>query len=535
MKTIDLAQLAVKVMEAHGLEPFFPHEVEEQLSRINEPAKPNSKTVDQTHLLWCSIDNDDSLDLDQLTYAELGKDGGTTLYVAIADVDALVFLKTAIDAHASLNTTSVYTPARIFPMLPVKLSTNLTSLNEGVERVAIVVSVNVSADGDILNGDICQAVVKNVAKLTYNGVGGWLEGGPIPEKVKAVAGLEENLILQNQIAQKIRNKRHALGALTLDPVDIEAKVVYHPLVVNSHSDSAKAPGLNDRKSVHISNIDRLAIVQPRELSRGQNGDFQLEAGINQTEVLLEQPTQNLAQFLIENFMIAANHIIATKLLAAKIPSLRRVVKVPKNWPRIVEVAALLGEKLPEEPNAIALENFLVRRKKAAPEQFQDLSLTVVKLLGRGEYVVETAGDKPIGHFGLALKEYIHSTAPNRRYPDLISQRQYKALIFGKQNPYTFEEITKLAEHCTAQEDAVNKVERQLTKSAGALLLSSQIGRMFNGIITGVNEHGIWARVIDPPVEGKIMNGATKLAVGDKTLLELVSVDVERGFINFNAL
>ena len=481
MKTIDLAQLAVKVMEAHGLEPFFPHEVEEQLSRINEPAKPNSKTVDQTHLLWCSIDNDDSLDLDQLTYAEPGKDGGTTLYVAIADVDAVVFLKTAIDVHASLNTTSVYTPARIFPMLPVKLSTNLTSLNEGVERVAIVVSVNVSPEGDILNGDICQAVVKNVAKLTYNGVGAWLEGGSIPEKVKAVAGLEQNLLLQNQIAQKIRNKRHALGALTLDPVDIEAKVV------------------------------------------------------NQTEVLLEQPTQNLAQFLIENFMIAANHIIATKLLAAKIPSLRRVVRVPKNWPRIVEVAAILGEKLPEEPDAIALENFLVRRKKAAPDLFQELSLTIVKLLGRGEYVVETAGDKPIGHFGLALKEYIHSTAPNRRYPDLISQRQYKALIFGKQNPYTFEEITKLAEHCTAQEDAVNKVERQLTKSAGALLLSSQIGRMFNGIVTGVNEHGTWARVIDPPVEGKIMNGATKLSVGDKTLLELVSVDIERGFINFNAL
>lgn len=481
MKTIDLELLAEKVMQEHGLDPSFSREVNEQLSRINEPAKPSSKTVDMRNLLWCSIDNDDSLDLDQLTYAEKGHDGNVTLYVAIADVDALVFLKTAIDIHASLNTTSVYTPAKIFPMLPVKLSTDLTSLNEGVDRVAIVVNVNIGPSGDILTGDICQAVVKNVAKLTYNGVGGWLEGHEMPEKIKKVAGLEENLRLQNEVAQNIRQKRHSLGALTLDPVDVEAKVV------------------------------------------------------NKTQVLLEQPSQNLANQLIENFMIAANHIIAKKLLAAKVPSLRRVVKVPKNWPRIVEVAAVLGEKLPQEPDPKALETFLVKRKEAAPDLFQELSLTIVKLLGRGEYVVESPGDKPVGHFGLALREYTHSTAPNRRYPDLISQRQYKALIFGKQNPYSFEEIQKLADHCTAQEDAVNKVERHLTKSATALLLSSQIGRTFNGLITGVNEHGIWARVIEPPVEGKIVNGATKLAVGDKVLLELVSVDIERGFINFNAL
>lgn len=481
MKTVDLGVIAEKVMIEHGLEPDFPREVQEQLSRITEPAKPSSKTVDMRNLLWCSIDNDDSLDLDQLTYAEEGSDGETIIYVAIADVDALVFLKTAIDVHASLNTTSVYTPAKIFPMLPVKLSTDLTSLNEGVERVAIVVKVNINSSGDIVSGETCQAVVKNVAKLTYNGVGAWLEGGEIPEKIPKISGLQENLKLQNEVAQRIRKKRHALGALTLDPVDVEAKVV------------------------------------------------------NKTQVLLEQPVQNLANLLIENFMIAANHIIAKKFLAAKVPSLRRVVKVPKNWPRIVEIANTLGENLPQEPDPKALEDFLVKRKASAPDLFQDLSLTIVKLLGRGEYVVESPGDKPVGHFGLALSEYTHSTAPNRRYPDLISQRQYKALILGKQNPYSLEEIQKLADHCTAQEDAVNKVERQLTKSAGALLLSSQIGRTFNGIVTGVNEHGIWARLIEPPVEGKIVNGATKLAVGDKILLELTGVDVERGFINFNAL
>lgn len=481
MKTIDLEQLAEKVMEEHGLDPTFPREVIEQLNRINEPAQPGPKTVDMKDLLWCSIDNDDSLDLDQLTYANKGDDGKFHLFVAIADVDALVFLKTAIDVHASRNTTSVYTPAKVFPMLPTKLSTDLTSLNEGVDRVAIVVRADIAPSGEILGGDICQAVVKNYAKLAYNGVAKWLDREVVLEKVDAVAGLADNLRLQNEIAQKIREKRHAMGALTLDPVDVEAKVV------------------------------------------------------DRTQILLEQPAQNLAQQLIENFMIAANHVIATKLRDAKIPSLRRVVKVPKNWPRIVEVALVLGEKLPEEPDAKALENFLVRRKAAAPDLFPELSLTIVKLLGRGEYIVESPGEKPVGHFGLALSEYTHSTAPNRRYPDIISQRQYKALIFGKQNPYSLEEIRKIADHCTAQEDAANKVERHLTKSAAALLLSSQIGRTFQGIITGINEHGIWGRVIEPPVEGKIVNGATRLNVGDKVLLELVSIDVEKGFINFNAL
>ena len=468
----------MQVMHDRGLQPKFSDEVYIQLHSIKGPAESPLNCQDLSSLLWCSIDNDDSLDLDQLTYAEDEKDGSITLWVAIADVDALVPKDSAIDQHAQMNTTSVYTPAIIFSMLPEKLSTNLTSLNEDENRLALVVKVTMTSDGKVEGGSIFEAIVRNRAKLAYPSLGAWLEGsGPIPSKVSSIPGLEKALQCQHRAAQILKERRHLLGALTLESPEVEAKVF-------------------------------------------------------EKNVVLQPPSHNFADQLIEHFMIAANYVMASQLRKAKIPSLRRVVRVPKRWDKIMEVAAALNERLPIEPDSKALENFLVKRKKFDPVAFPDLSLTIIKLLGRGEYIVEAGEDVPTGHFGLALREYIHSTAPNRRFPDLITQRQYKALLHGTKNPYSLEELQILAEHCTHQEDAATKVERHLNKSAAALLLASHIGATFKGIVTGAGESGTWARIFTPPVEGKILHGFESLDIGDRVMVKLISVDILNGYINF---
>ena len=474
----DLENLAIHVMSDKGLMPKFSDGVYIQLHGIKKPADPPHGSEDLRRLPFCSIDNDDSLDLDQLTYAECSKDGKATLWVAVADVDALVPKGSPIDQHAMINTTSVYTPAIKFPMLPDKLSTNLTSLNEKEDRVAIVVKATMRSDGEIEGGSITEALVRNHAKLAYPSLGAWFSGkADMPEKIKKVPGLEKTLRCQHAAAQKMKQWRHLYGALTLESPEAEAKMI-------------------------------------------------------QEKVILMPPVHNLAMQLIEQFMIAANFVMASHLRAANIPSLRRVVRTPKRWERIVEVAAKLGGHLPAEPNSKALEKFLIKRKKIDSISFPDLSLTIIKLLGRGEYIVETGEDAPTGHFGLALSEYIHSTAPNRRYPDLITQRQYKALIQKRKNPYSLEELQTLAKHCTDQEDVATKVERHLNKSAAAMLLQSRIGETFEGIVTGVGPHGTWARAFDPPVEGKVVHGFDNLDVGDRVTLKLESVDVPLGHINF---
>lgn len=478
---VDLQKLAMQVMQERGLLPKFADEVYVQLNAIKRPADPPLDCKDLRSLLWCSIDNDDSLDLDQLTFAEEQADGTTALWIAIADVDALVPKNSAIDRHAQVNTTSVYTPAVIFPMLPEKLSTNLTSLGEGQDRVALVIKVVIDHQAEIKEGAVMEAFVRNYAKLAYPSLGAWLEGSAkAPDKVLQVPGLEKALLCQHKAAQALNKRRHTLGALTLESPEVEAKV-------------------------------------------------------REDSVILMPPSHNFADQLIEHFMIAANFVMASRLRAAKIPSLRRVVRIPKRWDRIIQVAATFGETLPAEPDSKALEAFLVKRKQKDPEAFPDLSLTIIKLLGRGEYIVETGDEMPIGHFGLALREYIHSTAPNRRFPDLISQRQYKALLRGERSPYSKEELQTLAAHCTQQEDAAAKVERHLSKSAAALLLLSHIGTVFHGIVTGVTDQGVWARIFDPPVEGKILRGGDKLDIGDRVKLRLISVDVLKGYINFAAL
>jgi len=474
-----LVDLAHQAMIDRGLEPDFDPQVEHQLSTINSPASDDDPSIrDLRQLLWCSIDNDDSRDLDQLTVAEDLGGGNVRLLVAVADVDALVKKATPIDDRARQNTTSVYTAGGIFPMLPEKLSTNLTSLNENEERIAVVMDMTIDAGGSVTKGDIYRARVHNKAQLAYNAVGDWLDGGEAPPKIAKIKGLGENIKLQDRTCDKMRELRHENGALDLET--IEARPVF------------------------------------------SNGNV----------VDLRQERRNNARMLIEDCMIGANGVTARFLSDHKMPSLRRVVRSPERWDRIEKIADEHGERLPPEPDAKALEEFLVRQRKADPMRFPDLSLMIVKAMGAGEYVVESPGEAPIGHFGLAVRDYSHSTAPNRRFPDLIAHRLIKSALAGAQPAYTRDELASLANHCTEQEDAANKVERQIRKSAAACILSDRIDQHFEGIITGAGPKGTWVRIFKPPVEGKIVHGAGGVDVGDKVRVKLIGVDVENGFIDF---
>lgn len=477
----SLTALAKEILSARGLQPAYPESVLKEVATINAPATPTGKVEDLRNLLWCSIDNDDSLDLDQLTYGIQNPDGSITIWIAVADVDAIVTKDSIIDSNAQINTTSIYTPAKVFPMLPEKLSTNLTSLNENQDRMAMVVKITFDQDATILDSNIFQAFVHNHAKLTYSTTGAWLEARhTIPEKIRQTKGLEETLRIQHRMAQILRRKRRTLGSLTLE--------------------------------------------SPQSFAKVNEND----------EIILEVSEHNYAHQLIEEFMIAANYAMATQFRKLKIASLRRVVRKPIKWDRIVEVANSFGEGLPAEPDSKALDDFLVKRKEIDPVGFPDLSLTIIKLMGRGEYIVENAGDTPIGHFGLALSNYTHSTAPNRRYPDIITQRQYKAYLNGETPPYKQEDLNRLAELCTNKEDAASKAERHLSKSAAAILLEPLIGTRFKAIVTGVTPVGTWVRIFKPPVEGKLVKGFDKLDVGDRVTVTLVAVNIHDGFIDFEA-
>ncbi len=475
-----LQSIAHRAMLERGLLPDFSSEALAELGRLQISTTIDSKTVrDMRNLLWASIDNDDSRDLDQLTVAEAMPADKVEILVAIADVDSSIKDGSALDEYARQNTTSVYTAAEIFPMLPEKVSTDITSLNFNEDRLSIVVEMVVGADGSLEDSKIYRAWVRNHAKLAYNSVAAWLEKkGDIPQEIAAVQGLAENLQLQDRVAQSMKNFRHIHGALSLET--IEAKPVF-------------------------------------------DGD-QIRS--------LEIEEKNRAKEIIEDFMIAANGVTARYLSANKFPSIRRVVRIPKRWDRIVEIAGEHKFRLPEIPDSKALEEFLVREKAANPLRFPDLSLAVIKLLGSGEYIAELPDGNVPGHFGLAVKDYAHSTAPNRRYPDLLTQRLLKAALDGKPVPYSKDELDVLAAHCTEAEDAANKVERRVEKSAAALLLESRIGEQFDSIITGASEKGTWVRLLSLPVEGKLVDGFEGLDVGNRLRVKLTSVDVQQGFIDF---
>lgn len=477
-----LRQIARQAMVEHGMLPDFSREAiaEAEGARLaNGPAAGEATVRDLRDLLWCSIDNDDSMDLDQLSVSEPAANGATRILVAIADVDALVRSGYAIDAHARQNTTSIYTPAEIFPMLPERLSTNLTSLAFGEDRHALVVDFVIDAQGSTTEATVYRAMVNNRAKLAYNSVAVWLEGtGPMPEAMVSVHGMAEQVRAQDDVAQRLRKARLERGAL--DFQTIEARPIF------------------DGNTV-------------RDLSEERD---------------------NRARNLIEDFMIAANSATARFLEARGFPSIRRVVRSPERWDRLESLAAEYGVKLPPDPDSRALADFLASRRAADPLRFPDLSLSVIKLLGAGEYVVDRPHQEGEGHFGLAVKDYTHSTAPNRRFPDLVTQRLLKAAVAGTLVPYPADELDRIAAHCTDMEDEAHKVERLAKKAAAALLLESQIGQEFDGIVTGASQKGTWVRIFRPPVEGKLMRGFEGLDVGNRVRVRLVHTDARRGFIDF---
>jgi exoribonuclease-2 len=478
-----LQEIARTAMLDRGLLPDFSPKVLDELEHITaSERKPGQSVRDLRNLLWCSIDNDDSKDLDQLTVAEKLNNGFLKVLVAVADVDAMVRKSTAIDNHAAQNTTTVYTAAAIFPMIPLKLSTDLTSLNFESDRLALVIEMVIDQEGVLKGSDIYRAWVRNQAKLCYDNLSEWLENkGPIPEEAARIPGLADNLKLQDQAAQKLKDFRHEQGAL--DFITIKASPVFDG--------------------------DRIS-------------DLKTE-------------WKNRTREIIEDFMVCANGITASYLTSRHFPSFRRVVKTPKRWSRIVEIAEEEGYKLPAEPDSKSLQEFLTYSKKNDLLHFPDLSISIIKLLGSGEYEVGFPGEKTSGHFGLAVQNYSHSTAPNRRYPDLITHRLLKAALSGQEIPYSPEDLVALASHCTQKEDDAKKVERQVGKSAAALLLENRIGENFDAIVTGAADKGTWVRLLHLPVEGRLIEGFHGLDIGHRIRVELVATDIWHGFIDFRKI
>ena len=478
-----MERVARRVMTERGFLVDFSEAALSELEKIAHADQvAESPGKDLRHLLWASIDNDDSLDLDQLTVARILPGRAVKILVAVADVDALVKKGSSIDEHARQNTTSVYTAGKIFPMLPEKLSTDLTSLNCHEDRPAIVIEAVISDAGEMQSSDIYRARVRNHAKLAYSSVASWLEGEePLPEAAAAVPGLAENLRIQDRAAQQLKGLRHEHGALDLQT--LEAR----PVIVEDE-------------------IQDLRVDE-----------------------------KNRAKELIEDFMIAANGVTARFLHGKKVPALRRMVRSPRRWDRIVEIAAQNNSKLPQEPDSKALAAFLAAQKAADPLRFPDLSLSVIKLLGPGEYVVEFPDETAPGHFGLAVRDYTHATAPNRRFPDLITHRILKATLDGSSMPYSRDELVELARHCTQKENDASKVERLVAKSAAAMLLSSRIGDQFDAMCTGAADKGTWVRIFQPPVEGRLLYGHEGVDVGNRLRVQLIHTDVEKGFIDFKQI
>jgi VacB/RNase II family 3'-5' exoribonuclease len=476
----DLSAAARQEMIHEGFQPDFPAGTDQQLAAIH--ARPPAQLVDGTedlrNLLWSSLDNDSSRDLDQIEVAER-VDGGIRVLVGIADVDAAVEKGSVIDQHAATETTTVYTGVRVFPMLPEDLSTNLTSLAEGEDRMALVAEMVVAPDGKLVSSRIFRALVKNGAQLTYHETGAWLEGRAAPgPKVAASPELQAQLRLQDEAAQALRAERHRLGALSFDRVESQ------PVITNGAVTNIEA----DRKT--------------------------------------------RANDLIEDFMVAANEVMARTLKVSGASSIRRVVRTPERWPRIVEIAARSGTQLPAQPDSGALNAFLEARKQADPVHYPDLSLSVVKLMGPGEYVLTKTGDADQGHFGLAAHDYTHSTAPNRRFADLVTQRLIKALLTKSPAPYTDGELDAIARNCTQRENSARKVERTMQKRMAAVAFHNRIGQSFNAVVTGVTPKGVFVRVADPPIEGRLMRNTQNVDVGDQIRVTLLNTDPVQGFIDF---
>lgn len=473
-----LFDIARQAMLDHDFRPDFSRAVRDEVHEMQDPVLDDD-AADLRKLPWFSIDNDDTRDVDQVSHAERDAGDGIRVWVGIADVDWLVEIDSAIDRHAAHNTTTVYTPAHNFLMLPPELCTDRTSLNEGQDRMGMVMEMVVDAEGQLTWESVYPARIHNHSKLAYDSVSDWLDGRR--ERLEGVTGrpeIEESLRLQNEAAGRLSRHRYQLGALDLETIEAQA------------------------------------VIQEEQVTD-----------------LVEQP-RNTGRLIIENLMIAANGITTRFLEQKGFPTFRRVVREPKRWNRIMDIAEERGSKLPPSPDSRALDEFLNGERERDPVGFPDLSLTIVKLIGSGEYAVEVPGGEELGHFGLAVKDYSHSTAPNRRFPDLITHRLLKSAMNGQEPAYPIPRLQELAVRCTDMEDEANKVERHVRKSASALLLRRKIGKSFEGIVTGASSKGTWVRVFQPPVEGKLVKGEKGLDVGDRVRVKLIHVDVDRGFIDF---
>lgn len=471
----QLETLAEQAMLERHFSPSFSAEAQKQLQTITHPIQSPKKGVvrDLRDRPWISIDNEGSQDIDQLTYVEMGPDHAT-LYVAVADVDSLVVKGSALDLEAQEKATTVYTPSTIFPMLPDKLSHDFTSLKQDEDRLAIIGEVTILKSGKIGEIHFYQASVHNRAKLSYDNVTAWLAK---KGSLNASAEIGHQIVIQDKLSRKIRTYRHLHGALSLEVREMQ-------------------PVLSDEKIVSI-----------------------------------RAATQNRAEEMIEDFMIVCNVAATQYLQRHQMPTLMRIVREPKNWRRIIEIARENGAKLTRNPNAKVLELFLLDQKRKDPKNFPDLSFSVVKLLGRGEYVVDYPGEFAPGHFGLALRHYTHATAPNRRYVDLLTQRLLKMAMTNSPLTYSREELASISHNCTIKEEAAEKIERRLKKSAAAIFLQTKIGTVFSGMVTGANDH-TWVRISRPFVEGRIMEDYRGLKVGQRVFVKLVKVDVEKGHIDF---
>ena len=477
----NLIAAAHASMIERGFQPDFPAGTDTQLAAIlahpEAPAIPGLQ--DMTNLLWSSIDNDTSKDLDQIEWAEQLPDGRIRVLVGVADVDVRVPLGTVIDGHARSETTSVYTGVKVFPMLPAELSEGITSLNENEDRVALVIEYSVDAAGAASDGKAYRALVRNRAQLAYNSVGAWLAGtAPAPPKIAASADLAAQLKLQDAAAQRMVNGRFQHGALDLETMETQ------PVMLKDQA------------------VDIVSLEKSRATS------------------------------LIEEFMIAANGVVARNFQSAGVASIRRIVRVPKRWDKIVEVAQALGTTLPADPDSKLLNDFLLAQKQKDPAHFPDLSLTVIKLMGPGEYVLVKPNEPSPGHFGLAVQDYTHSTAPNRRFPDVVNQRLLKAWLAKAAQPYSEDDLNAIAVHCTLMEDNARKVERDMQKRIAAVVLQNRIGQSFPAIVTGVNKYGTFVRTLAPHVDGMVVQGGKGLDVGDKVTAKLLSTDPQKGFIDF---
>lgn len=482
IQSVDLDARARQSMIENGFEPDFDRAAIDQVKALEADGNPPpvDGVEDLRHFLWSSIDNRTSRDLDQVEYAERLANGEIRLLVGIADVDSLVHKGSPIDEHAEVNTVTVYTESEIFPMLPEELSTDRTSLNEGKDRLSVVVELIIDANGDVPGNKVFRAMVQNRAKLSYEDVGNWIdENASEPEKFSAVANLKEQIELQLEAAHRLHKFRMEKGALEFESIESS------PVVVDGE-------------------IRDIESIRP-----------------------------NSARKIIENFMIGANVEMAEFLELNGSPSIRRVVKTPERWSRIRDLAAEYGTTLPDTPDNRSLSDFLAERRAADPDHFPDLSLAVVKLMGSGEYVVKQPGVEVSGHFGLGIRDYAHSTAPNRRFPDMVVQRLVKAKLDNEPAPYSMEELEAIAAHCNDREKAARKVERKMRKIVAASVMQKRVGESFDAIVTGATDKGTFARILRPPVDGRIVRGERETEVGDKVRVRLLSANPKNGFIDFS--